>query len=74
MADYDDSDVCKRCGELHDILEIKHFREECNGADDDGMPTYCQTCLDQLHLLDGTVLHVEDELWTKEQWWLPSAA
>lgn len=48
-ADYDISDKCRKCEELFSAEEIRHYREESSGADDDGMPTYCQSCLDKMH-------------------------
>jgi hypothetical protein len=69
---YDDSDCCRRCGDLLTAPEVRRYREECNGADDGGTPTYCQECLDQLHLLEGTPLDVPDEMWSKGQWWRPA--
>lgn len=71
MARYDDSDCCGRCGDLFTFEEIRHYREECNSDAEDEMPTYCQECLDQLHLYEGTPLDVDNEDWTKNQWWVP---
>lgn len=73
MSQCDDSDRCRRCGDVLSAEEIRHYREECSGADDDGTPTYCQTCLDQLHILEGTGLDVPPDMWTKDQWWAPKS-
>ena len=70
MARYDESDCCERCGDLFSLREIVFYRDECN-TDGDEMPSYCQECLDQMHVLEGSGLDVPDEMWTKDQWWRP---
>lgn len=69
MDGYDDSDCCRRCGELFTVGEVRRYRDDCN-TDGAEMPAYCDECLDQTHVLEPA-LDVPDAMWTKEQWWKP---
>lgn len=47
-----DSDRCERCEELFTAGEVRRYRDEC-GFDEDGTPSYCDDCLDAMHVSTG---------------------